>query len=470
MVAVPGWPVVIVGTDTRTIWAIDLETGEFDDLGASEAFPELTISPDGRALVIGAGGELNLGVNIDDKIIELSHTGLAAGGARFSPDGGAIAYTVNDGGSQSIWYREFGFEPLPTTWPVPEDGVIVGASLDGEWDLYATPDPTTTGCEGEGLAYRLWRTSTVDGQAVIEPVVTDSDTSFGRPPNYVRGPDGQVALVDSCEEEWIQVGRETADGRIERLRPARPAGYEEYSVQTIRWDHADARWALSLWNITTDDLIVVGVEADPAGPGDTVEVEPSSPDETADPADPWAPPAGADLTVVMVGHDELLNIRESPGTDSPIVATTLGVLAGGESRWIDDGSVWWSVQFEGDVGWVDSRFVARVGEYDDVTDEVLARSGGIPEAETGMDLAVRAVAALMGDDPEDVELMSPARSLGSGQRTLTVDMIGFADEMARGFRARAVTEATASGETLALVSLELAPICRQDVGSDGRCL
>ncbi len=259
-----GWPLVFVGTDTGTFWAVDLGTGEVDDFGTSsdQAVLELAVSPDNRALIVGNGSELTLGVNIDDAVINLSQPGLAARGARFSPDGGAVAYTVNDWEtSPSVWYVEFGSEPLPSVRPVPDQGIILGASPDGEWDIYAVPDPATTGCEGEGAAYRLWRTAAGGGEGVTEPVI-DGNASFSRPPDYVRGPDDQVALIDSCEEVWIQVGRETVDGRIEGLRAARPPGYDEYFVRTIRWDDEAVAWSLTLFDITSGEQLEIPVDAE----------------------------------------------------------------------------------------------------------------------------------------------------------------------------------------------------------------
>ncbi|MCP3995655.1 MAG: hypothetical protein GY722_11395, partial [bacterium] len=101
------------------------------------------------------------------------------------------------------------------------------------------------------------------------------------------------------------------------------------------------------------------------------------------------PQAGDVVAVIGVAHDDVLNVREIPGANTTIV-TTLDpladdVVATGRHRLLTS-SIWNEVEANGVTGWVNSRYVGQLGSVDDITALVTSTMGGIPSAETMLDL------------------------------------------------------------------------------------
>ena len=101
------------------------------------------------------------------------------------------------------------------------------------------------------------------------------------------------------------------------------------------------------------------------------------------------PQAGDVVAVVGVAHDDVLNVREVPGASTAIVATldplADDVVATGRHRLLPS-SIWSEVQANGVTGWVNSSYLGYLGGVDDLTSWVVSQMGGIPEAETMLDL------------------------------------------------------------------------------------
>ena len=182
------------------------------------------------------------------------------------------------------------------------------------------------------------------------------------------------------------------------------------------------------------------------------------------------PPAGTMFAVVGVPADDVLNVRDVPGTDGEVFGSLEpladGIRATGRARLVGN-SVWY--QIEGDAvddGWVNSRHLAILGETTDITSELAER----PAAETMLQLAemvgdLRAPGAVEADGPSVV--VSDGPSVGDlGE--VTIDVLGFADDAISGERLHLFAEPGMGGEGFTLRTVERTLLCARGV-SDGLC-
>ncbi len=192
-------------------------------------------------------------------------------------------------------------------------------------------------------------------------------------------------------------------------------------------------------------------------PGEAVEIRPT---------------AGSVLSVIGVAHDDVLNVRSGPGTTFPVVAVAanLGddVTATGRG-WLVNRSVWFEVSHAGLTGWANGSYLAWRDGTDDVTSRVVNRLGGIPVAETMLDLG-REVADAMVYGPEKARIVvSVAPSIGDlGE--VTYDVVGLSDDSVRALRLHVFGQPTASGEGFSLKSVEATNFCDRGVSDNGLCV
>lgn len=183
------------------------------------------------------------------------------------------------------------------------------------------------------------------------------------------------------------------------------------------------------------------------------------------------PPAGAVLAVIGVAHDDVLNVRDVPG-DGQIIATYEPVaddVVSAGAGWKLPTTIWWQVSVGGTEGWVNSSFLAYLGTVDDVTSQVVAALGGIPEEETMLDLGRVVAEALASDDPKSDIVMSIAPSIGDlGE--VTYDVVGIGDDAARGSRLHVFGAPSASGDGFTLKTVEATVLCGRGVTDDGLCI
>lgn len=183
------------------------------------------------------------------------------------------------------------------------------------------------------------------------------------------------------------------------------------------------------------------------------------------------PPAGAVLAVIGVAHDDVLNVRDVPG-DGRVIATYGPVaddVVSAGAGWKLPTTIWWKVGVDGTEGWVNSSFLAYLGVVDDVTSQVVAALGGIPEEETMLDLGRVVAEALASDDPKSDIVMSIAPSIGDlGE--VTYDVVGIGDDAARGSRLHVFGAPSASGDGFTLKSVEATVLCGRGVTDDGLCI
>lgn len=186
----------------------------------------------------------------------------------------------------------------------------------------------------------------------------------------------------------------------------------------------------------------------------------------------FGPGAGAELAVVGVEHDDVLNVRVGPGTESAIAAelapTASGLIATGHSRSLP-GSIWFEVEVDDVVGWVSSAFVGYLGLTDDATAEVIATLGETPGAETMLDLGLIVAEVMTSEEPPSRIVMSVAPTVGDlGE--VTYDVVGLGDDALGGVRLHVFGDPAGGGEGFVLSNVERTAICSRGVTDDGFCL
>jgi hypothetical protein len=184
------------------------------------------------------------------------------------------------------------------------------------------------------------------------------------------------------------------------------------------------------------------------------------------------PAAGDELAVVGIAHDDVLNFRTAPGTDSPVLSKlpslTRGLIATGRARSLPE-SIWFEVEIDGVTGWVSSAYVGHLGETDDATSEVIAAAGDTPEAETMLDLGMIVAEAMASADPPSRIVMSVAPIVGDlGE--VTFDVVGLGDDALGGLRLHVFGDPAEGGEAFVLSNVERTIICSRGVTDEGLCV
>ncbi len=187
----------------------------------------------------------------------------------------------------------------------------------------------------------------------------------------------------------------------------------------------------------------------------------------------FGPQQGAILAVVGVRHDDVLNLRAGPGTDQAVVAELSpvehGVVALGNARSLPN-SIWYEVEVDGVSGWASSSFLGALGVVGDITSQIVADLGGIPGAETMVDLGLIVAESQASTEPASRIQMSVAPTVGDlGE--ITFDVIGLGDDAVAGIRLHLFASPDDSGESFSLKSVEATTICQPHRGTtaEGLC-
>lgn len=188
-----------------------------------------------------------------------------------------------------------------------------------------------------------------------------------------------------------------------------------------------------------------------------------------DPVD-LGPPAGAELAVIGVAHDDVLNLRAAPGADQPILdeipPTYDSLVALGESRSLP--AFWTKADYEGTEGWVNMAYLGYIGVTDDITSQVVSDMGGRPEAATMTSLGRLVAEALASDDPPSLIVNVVEESIGDlGE--VTFDVVGLGDDSVRGVRLHVFGEPSDDGFTLRTVEQTVLCDPARGVDEDGLC-
>ncbi len=197
----------------------------------------------------------------------------------------------------------------------------------------------------------------------------------------------------------------------------------------------------------------------------------SIPEWEGEPFDFWVPvpDEGAVLGVVGVRWDDLLNVRSGPGASFDVVGEldpmTAGIWGTGRGWQLPGGDVWWEIESGGVTGWVNQRYLSRLGGTDDITSWVVAAVGPL-EAPTLEELAIE-VAASRGDTSlpasarRDV-ITAPATEGDLGE--ITIDVLGFGDDSVGGERLHIFAVRIDGG--WALKSVEATTFCQRGVSGE----
>jgi hypothetical protein len=212
----------------------------------------------------------------------------------------------------------------------------------------------------------------------------------------------------------------------------------------------------------------------------TTEVdEPDEPDEPVElPGDPIEifPFEGDEVGVVGVEADDVLNVRSGPGVQFDIVAEleplATGVVATGHNRSLNGADIWAEVEADGATGWVNTAYLAYLGDTEDVTYQIAGAPGGLPQAETMLELG-DAVADTRtgngeGEMTPDVVVVDGPTVADLGE--ITIDIVGLADDSVLGERLRIFAEPDPGGESFTVRTVESTTLCRRGVTDDGLCV
>lgn len=184
----------------------------------------------------------------------------------------------------------------------------------------------------------------------------------------------------------------------------------------------------------------------------------------------FGPAAGDQLAVIGVEFDDVLNLRAGPHFTQPILGTLAptydNMIAEGEA-WSYPGAIWYKVDAEGTVGWVNSSFVAYLGAVDDITSRVVDLIGEIPTAPTMLELA-DIVADVLKSTEEPVSEVTVTVAPTTGDLgEIVIDIVGFGDDALRGLRAHIFGQPDNGG--FSLKSVEATALCGRGV-ADGPCV
>ena len=106
---------------------------------------------------------------------------------------------------------------------------------------------------------------------------------------------------------------------------------------------------------------------------------------------------------------------------------------------------------------------------DDLTAVVVDALGGIPEAETMVEMGDIVAESFRSDEGGFRYKISGAPSVGElGE--MTVDVLGLADDALLGYRLHIFGQPTAGGEGFSLKSVEGTALCGRGVTEDGLCV
>lgn len=190
------------------------------------------------------------------------------------------------------------------------------------------------------------------------------------------------------------------------------------------------------------------------------------------PGDPidFGPVEGDTLAVVGVAHDDVLNLRAAPGANQEILAGIpplyLSLIAAGNTRQLA-ASMWIEVDYSGLEGWVNLRYISYLGAANDATADIVSNLGGIPEAETMLELGLIVAESIVADAPDAAFVMS-AEPTVEDLGEVTYDILGFGDDSVRGSRIHVFGLPIDGG--FALDSVEASPFCSRGLSPDGDCI
>lgn len=183
------------------------------------------------------------------------------------------------------------------------------------------------------------------------------------------------------------------------------------------------------------------------------------------------PYEGAELVVVGVAADDVLNVRSGPGVDFEVVhelePLADDLVATGHNRTLGDEGIWAEIEVDGITGWVNVRFVLHLGAANDITTALYPTPADRPSAETMLDLGLLVGQARASTEPASDIVVVDGPTVGDlGE--ITVDVIGLGDDSVGGERLMIFAEP--GDESFTVRSVEAIALCTRGVTDDGLCL
>ncbi len=167
------------------------------------------------------------------------------------------------------------------------------------------------------------------------------------------------------------------------------------------------------------------------------------------------------MAVVGVAYDDTLNVRLAPGTDFETIGELkpdeIAVTATGHNRLLAD-SFWVEIDRNGELGWVNERFVGYPGVSLDL-------ESSLPAADaTALELAQQVAEASASIDPPSVITVAAE----PGADIVVMDVMGLRDDAAKGYRLTVTTAPTSKGREVIAVDQQI--ICSRGLTPDGLCV
>ena len=183
------------------------------------------------------------------------------------------------------------------------------------------------------------------------------------------------------------------------------------------------------------------------------------------------PAAGDIVAVVGVAHDDVLWLRDGPGVGFEPLAgldpLAEDLVATGRHRLLES-SIWTELTADGATGWVNSSYIGYLGGVEDLTSQVVSQMGGIPEAETMLDLGTMVAESFWVDEGGfRYEMVVPPTVGDLGE--VTFDVVGLLDDSQLGWRLHIFGQPTEGGEGFSLQSVEATAFCGRGVTEEGFC-
>ncbi len=184
------------------------------------------------------------------------------------------------------------------------------------------------------------------------------------------------------------------------------------------------------------------------------------------PGEPFelTPSEGQVLAVVGVEHDDVLNVRRAPGTNNDVVAELAPIAndftATSRARQLTQ-SIWWEViTSDGVYGWVSSRFTAITGPTFDLTSQVVAELGEVPEAATIDALGLAVAEALASEEPPSAITLTVPGAMGGDLGEVIYDVVGIGDDATHALRVHVFGQPLEDDSGFWLMSAEVTDMCQ----------
>lgn len=185
---------------------------------------------------------------------------------------------------------------------------------------------------------------------------------------------------------------------------------------------------------------------------------------------------GAELAVVGVAADDVLNVRSGPGIDFDVVTeldpVATNLLATGHNRSLDDAGLWAEVTANGQTGWVNTAYLGHLGVADDITAQIAPTPNEMPRAETMLaliDLVTGPYA--QGETPDhELDVVIVHGPTTGDPSEVIVDILGYRDDSGLGQRLHLFAEPDPDAEGFMLRHVESTSLCRRGASDEGLCL